>query len=112
MTINVSLRDGTEYRSHLTLTVGEGGLFIETETPLKSGTPLDIMLDLPETVDGVRIKGEVVYTVDRAQENHPAGMGVKFVNVDPGTKKFLANYMESYLSNTLPLQIARLRKSG
>ena len=108
----VICRDGTHYRSYITLTIGEGGMFIETDKPRKVGEIIEPQLLLPGLVEPLPLKGKVVYSVQEEREKHPQGMGIKFLDMDPQTTTILSNYIQSYLSDNLPREQQEVKKVG
>lgn len=102
MALVATLRDGLEYRSHLTMNIGEGGMYIETEEPYEIGKVLDIHLPLPGLKEALMVQGEVLYSVDRDRPDHPPGMGLKFIDVDKENRSLLCLYMENYLAGNIP----------
>jgi len=108
----VICRDGTHYRSYITLSIGEGGMFIESDKPRPVGDIIDPQLLLPGLVDPLPLKGQVVYSVVEEREKHPQGMGIKFLDMDPQTKNTLSNYVQSYLTDSLPKTEKAMEKTG
>ncbi|MDF1525403.1 MAG: response regulator [bacterium] len=108
----VICRDGTHYRSYITLSIGEGGIFIETDKPREKGEIIEPQLLLPGLVEPLPLKGKVVYSVQEEREKHPQGMGIKFLDLDPQTKTILSNYIQSYLSDNLPREQQAVKKTG
>ncbi|UCG38979.1 MAG: response regulator [bacterium] len=98
----VRCRDGFHHRTLVTLNMGEGGMFLETGNPQPRGTVLDMELLLPGLEIPVPLKGEVVYVVSEGKDDRPAGVGIRFVDLDHDTRSLLTHYMESYLTDTLP----------
>ena len=108
----VICRDGTHYRSYITLSIGEGGMFIETDKPRKVGEIIEPQLLLPGLVEPLPLKGKVVYSVQEERKKHPQGMGIKFLDMDPQTTTILSNYIQSYLSDNLPREQQAVKKAG
>ena len=102
MSIVITCKDGTEHRSHITMSIGEGGMFVETETPREIGRIIDIDLPLPGLEESVAVQGEIIYSVGSERPHHPPGMGVKFINMDEETRMLLCSYMENYLEGMYP----------
>ena len=100
----VLCKDGTHYRSYVTMSIGEGGMFIETDKPRALGEVIEPQLLLPGLVDPLPLKGKVIYSVEVEREKHPQGMGIKFLDMDPQSKTILSNYIQSYLSDSLPAE--------
>jgi len=84
-----------------TLSVGEGGLFLETPQPASVGTPLRIRLPLPGLGGPLHLTGEVVHASPGGGVE-PPGMGVKFVGLDENTRIFLRHYLETYAAGGAP----------
>jgi type IV pilus assembly protein PilZ len=63
-----------------TKNISKGGTFIRTEKPLDIGTEFVFALTIPQLADAVKLRGKVVWTTppDKATEESPCGMGIKF----------------------------------
>jgi len=63
-----------------TKNISKGGTFIGTEKPLDIGTEFVFALSIPQLVEPVRLRGRVIWTtpVEKATEESPAGMGIRF----------------------------------
>jgi uncharacterized protein (TIGR02266 family) len=59
----------------------EGGVFIQTERPLASGTPLRLAIDPGDGDAGLELDAVVVWVREIANMDGPAGCGVAFQNV-------------------------------
>jgi uncharacterized protein (TIGR02266 family) len=60
-------------------TLGAGGLFIATESPLAEGTRLQLCFRLPDAEERWKIEGKVVWAQGReAAGTHACGMGIEF----------------------------------
>jgi uncharacterized protein (TIGR02266 family) len=60
-------------------TLGAGGLFIETESPQREGTRLDLRFRLPESELTHEIEGRVVWARRPGAPGSP-GMGIEFTD--------------------------------
>lgn len=100
--LNLIVDDGSKALEMNSLSIGEGGIYIETLNPNPVGTLLKITLPLPSLKEPLRLKGKVIYINDTLAFGMPKGMGVKFVELDQNTITLLSHYMESYLSDFLP----------
>ena len=80
----VSYGEGEPDRRGFAETISEGGLYIKTNDPFKTGTRLVLCLELP---DGpVRLSGEVAWAIrvpEHQSEQMMCGMGVSFPRPDP-----------------------------
>ena len=64
-------------------TLGAGGLFIETESPLIEGTHLKMRFTLPGSTRTHEIEGRVVWRSDAANDGSTTpGMGIEFTDRD------------------------------
>ena len=75
-------------------TLGAGGLFIETETPLRKGARLKMRFQLPGSSVVHEIEGRVVWQRRGTEPGHYApGMGIEFTERTAAAK--LAQELES-----------------
>jgi type IV pilus assembly protein PilZ len=76
--------------------ISHGGIFIRTNTPKAMGEPLKIILTHPVTGHELQLEGEVVRVVTEAQaeEGHPPGMGVRFLNLDRSSIEQIKAFMK------------------
>lgn len=81
--VNMEVRFWTsdEMRDRYISVLGEGGLFIATDSPLPEGTPLELEISLERRGFRFRVQGVVVNLV-RAGGPAGSGMGVRFVGLD------------------------------
>jgi uncharacterized protein (TIGR02266 family) len=81
---------GRWYES-ITDTIGGGGLFIETRTPLSQGTPIKVELSLPDKKHGpIQAEGFVAWTRTKFERIlYFPGMGIQFTKVAPEDRKVL-----------------------
>lgn len=63
--------------------VSEGGIFVETQSPLAVGTHLALEFTLPENPDPIKAKGKIARAVppEQALPGKPAGMGIQFLEL-------------------------------
>jgi uncharacterized protein (TIGR02266 family) len=60
--------------------IGRGGMFVATASKLATGKRIEFEVHLPgSTISGM---GRVIWTRDEARDELPAGIGVKFIDVD------------------------------
>jgi uncharacterized protein (TIGR02266 family) len=75
--------------------LGRGGIFIETVSPFAPGTELNLHFTLPEQAAPVEVKGRVVWTHEK-RDDQPMrgvpGMGIQFVNPDGRYKEALDRF--------------------
>ncbi len=63
--------------------IGPGGVFVPTPAPLPPGTELELSLHLPGERRIIRAEGRVVWTNLVDSPSLPAGMGIRFLRIDP-----------------------------
>jgi Tfp pilus assembly protein PilZ len=74
-------------------TLGAGGLFIETESPLRENSPIKLRFQLSSSATPHEIEGRVVWRTDgRSDGSTTPGMGIEFT--DRGASKQLARELE------------------
>ena len=74
-------------------TLGAGGLFIETESPLRENSPIKLRFQLSSSAIPHEIEGRVVWRTDgRSDGSTTPGMGIEFT--DRGASKQLARELE------------------
>jgi len=103
MTFNATINDGIRTLDLKASCLGEGGMFLELTTPYPIGTLLDIVLSLPSLNHPVKLKGEVVYIIDSPPPSLPQGMGIEFKDLNRNISTQLTSYIESFLSDPLPV---------
>ncbi len=77
-----------------------GGLFIATHQLQKSGSIIDVNIQLPDQPEPIRGRGEVRWIREyNERSNVPPGMGIRFIELAPGAKEAI----EGFLSQRDPL---------
>lgn len=79
--VEVEFRTASSFLLAYSLNLSRGGLFVETTTDLPIGAPLTLSLQAPDA-GRVTIAGEVEWRRAEADEHGPAGLGVRFVQLD------------------------------
>ena len=66
------------------------------------------MLSIPGQADQIQLLGQVMWTVDenRATEEHPAGMGIRFKFVDAAELRQLEDFVSKLMSEKLGSHVA------
>jgi len=75
--------------------ISSGGLFIRHKNPLEAGEQFLLQLKLPDIKEAIKIKCQVAWVRknDEASAERPAGMGVKFVEMNDKDKVILKKYL-------------------
>ncbi len=80
-----------EFSANLSL----GGMFIRTDDPQEIGTVMPIEFRLGEDYELIRGKGRVVWVREEAlDEEYPAGMGIRFLELTPGSRELIFKLVE------------------
>src|SRR5688572_4862726 len=78
--------------------VSRGGIFIKSSQPMAVGTLLKFQFQLKDESALIRGVGRVVWT--RAEEHagaeRPAGMGIKFIKMDPESKGTVERILDAH----------------
>jgi len=95
--VRASCIEGEKIYQRYTLNISEGGVFIETEDPLPLATELELIIPLPMPEPDVVVKGMVVRVVkkEQADEQSPAGMGIRFLNLKPEDARKIRSLVSS-----------------
>lgn len=96
VSLPLTYRDEHSFFKVVTGDLSGGGLFIKSDTLLEVGEKLLVNLRLPERVDSVIIKCEVMWAreSDSDSVNGPPGMGVKFIDMTEEDREALEKYLE------------------
>jgi type IV pilus assembly protein PilZ len=80
ITLRVDYKRLNTFFADYTKNISKGGTFIRTTKPLDIGTEFVFVLSVPSSEKALELKGEVkwVVTEDKATEDNPPGMGIKF----------------------------------
>lgn len=80
LVVKLKYADGRETES-FTGTLGAGGVFIQVFNPLPVGHEVTIEMHLPGSEEKTLLTGKIVWTRNEFADEHPPGMGLKFVNI-------------------------------
>jgi CRP/FNR family transcriptional regulator, cyclic AMP receptor protein len=94
--LSLIFKDRNAFIRAYTGDVSVGGLFIKTENPLPPGHIFHLKLQIPDVVDPLEIKCEVMWARKREDTttiDKPPGMGVKFTEIAEKDYAFLKKYI-------------------
>lgn len=78
--------------------LGTGGVFIETKTPLSSGSEIELTFTIPDSKETLRTKGKVIWSqapiANRNDIN--VGMGVQFTQFSESQRQLLDDFIRRY----------------
>jgi len=80
--------------------ISPGGIFIRTETPEPPGQLLDFEFRLGDGFELIHGRGEVVWARERSEgPERPPGMGVRFIELSPGSKDLIYKIVDDYVAH-------------
>lgn len=83
--------------------VSAGGMFIRTTSPQPVGTVFDFELTLGDDYTLIHGLGEVAWVRERDEGfDRPSGMGVRFLSLDPGSRKLIDRMVAERLARGGP----------
>lgn len=97
----------TEYSSNISTT----GMFIVSESPQAPGTTFTFEFSVADDWKLIRGKAQVVWTRYRDEaEERPAGMGVRFIELDPQSRRLIRWIVEKHIrEGGKPFELDELR---
>jgi type IV pilus assembly protein PilZ len=81
--------------SEFSRNINEGGLFIETETPLVLEELVQLHFRLPGVEDPFKVSGRVAWVREEGGPDGPPGMGVEFENLDENARRQIDEIVQS-----------------
>ena len=80
--------------------ISPGGIFIRTDSPELPGQLLDFEFRLGDGYELIHGRGEVVWARQRADgPERPPGMGVRFLELSPGSKDLIYKIVDDYVAH-------------
>ncbi len=80
--------------------ISEGGIFIETDSPLDEGSEVRLRFSLPDIDHVFNVKGRVAWINtkdDKRRKDIGNGMGVEFISLADEDKAILSDYVTRFL---------------
>src|SRR5688572_6524880 len=101
--LKVEYRRLNTFFADYTKNISKGGTFIRTDKPLDIGTEFIFALAIPHLSEPLRLRGRVVWTTtpDRANEESPSGMGIRFQYADDKERKDTEGIVEKLMRDQL-----------
>jgi type IV pilus assembly protein PilZ len=108
ITLRVDYKRMNTFFADYAKNISKGGTFIRTSKPLDAGTEFVFVLSIPGQPDQLQLLGQVMWTVeeDRANEENPAGMGIRFKFQDEAELKQLEDFVAKLMSEKLGSHVA------
>jgi type IV pilus assembly protein PilZ len=103
ITLRVDYKRMNTFFADYAKNISKGGTFIRTSKPLDIGTEFVFVLSIPEQTEQLELRGEVMWTVDesRADEQRPAGMGIRFKFIHDSERQELEQFVARLMSEKL-----------
>lgn len=93
--LDVSLGSDHNFYAGFTENLSEGGVFVATHLIKPVGERLELTIHLPDSDAVIRGLGEVRWLRTYSeQSNVPPGMGVRFVELEPGSLEAIERFLE------------------
>jgi type IV pilus assembly protein PilZ len=109
--LRVEYRRLNTFFADYTKNISKGGTFIRTDKPLDVGTEFIFALAIPHLSEPLRLRGRVVWTTtpDRANDESPSGMGIRFQYAEDkertGTEAIVEGLMRDQLGDHLSAKL-------
>ncbi|MBV8202105.1 MAG: TIGR02266 family protein, partial [Acidobacteria bacterium] len=80
--------------------ISPGGMFIRTDAPEAPGQLLEFEFRLGDGYELIHGRGEVVWARERSEgPERPPGMGVRFLELSPGSKDLIYKIVDDYVAH-------------
>ena len=108
ITLRVDYKRLNTFFADYTKNISKGGTFIRTSKPLEVGTEFVFVLSFPSAEGQLRLRGEVMWIVadDKATEESPAGMGIRFLFDNDTERASVQHFVERLMTDALGAHIA------
>ena len=85
----------------VTLNISPNGIFIRCAKPLRLNESFDLAIRVPNSDHSLRARVEVIWSNIYGPDDHitPRGMGVRFLKISSGDRKFIAKAMLQHLGS-------------
>ena len=93
--IEVRYRTAQEFLSAYSRNISGGGIFVRTAKPLPLNHGVHLRFTLPGISQRFEVDGIVVWSNPGVSRSSlPTGMGIKLVNLDPGSRQLIAEFVK------------------
>lgn len=94
----VDYKSGGSYLFDFCKDLGTGGVFIQTDKPLPTGTTIDLTFTIPDSKETLVTKGTVIWVQAPVNDRQElvAGMGVQFSGFSGEQRRILENFVQRY----------------
>ncbi|MBK6694321.1 MAG: TIGR02266 family protein [Myxococcales bacterium] len=108
ITLRVDYKRLNTFFADYTKNISKGGTFIRTTKPLDVGTEFVFVLSFPSAEGQLKLRGEVMWVVpeEAAKEEHPPGMGIRFLFEDDAARTKVHDFVKRLMTDALGPHIA------
>lgn len=85
--VRVTYQSVDELFSEFARNINEGGVFIETDSPMDVGSTVALEFNLPGSEEPVEVEGLVVRTSKGDDGDEAPGMGIEFGDLNSGSRQ-------------------------
>ncbi len=97
----VHYRTAQEFLAAYSRNISGGGIFIKTQQPLPLNQTILLRFTLPGISHPFEVRGVVVWANPvSARSAFPAGMGIKFLNIDAKDQQLIADFIKQAKGST------------
>ena len=109
ITLRVDYKRVNTFFADYTKNISKGGTFIRTTKPLDVGTEFVFVLSFPDQEKQLKLKGEVMWVVpeDKATDEQPPGMGIRFLFANQGERGAVDHFVEVMMQEALGEHISQ-----
>lgn len=87
--VNMEFEKFSGFISEYSENISEGGMFIKTTKPKPMGSVFSLEFKLKDDYKLIQGWGEVVWVREKPEGNKPAGMGIKFLDLDEASTELI-----------------------
>jgi uncharacterized protein (TIGR02266 family) len=95
MELTVGLETDSNFYTGLTQDISTGGLFVATHQLRRSGDRITVKFSLPGVETPIVVESEVRWIREHGDQDHPSGMGLKFLDLIPQARTAIAHFLKS-----------------
>ena len=101
--VEVDCRTAKELLSVYARNISGGGIFTRTQRPLSLNENVRVRCTLPGIAHGFESSGIVVGSNPLSSRGLlPSGMGIKLVDLDPDSRRLIAEYVRTHAPPSMP----------
>ncbi|MBI4042882.1 MAG: PilZ domain-containing protein [Deltaproteobacteria bacterium] len=89
-----------DFTAHHSINIGPGGVLLETKTPLKEGTTLELCFSLPNSQQLIKAEGRVVWINHQTKKRESPSkasvyhlVGVEFTSMGEDAKRIIEEFL-------------------